>query len=79
MLDLFIATISEESHRAFLLNSRLLTVLRLVDQEEALASNKASQSLSVDTAYPLSQILAVFGAGRSIFASTIPPKYSYCK
>jgi len=56
------ATVSEESHRAFLLNSQLFTVLRLVNQEEALTSKKGTHSLSVDTAYPLSQILAVFGA-----------------
>ena len=64
-----IATVSEETHRAFLLNSQLLSVLRLEDQEpdEALISKQDMRSQSVNTANPLPQILAVFGAGRSIF------------
>ena len=68
MHDLFIATIPEESHRAFLLNTQLFTILRLEDQEGALISKQSTRSMSVDTSYPLSQILAVLGAGRSIFA-----------
>ena len=38
---------------------------------EALTSKQGKSS--VDTAYPLSQILALFGAGKSIFAFMIPP------
>ena len=79
MHDLFIATIPEESHRAFLLNTQLFTILRLEDQEEALTSKQGTRSVSADSSYPLSQILAVFGAGMSIFTFTvtIPTQYSY--
>jgi hypothetical protein len=74
MHNLFIATVSEETHRAFLLNFQLFTILRLEDQgpEEALTSKQGTRSQSADTAYPLPQILAIFGAGRSIFAFMIP-------
>lgn len=75
--DLFTATVSEESHRAFLLNSQLFTILRLEDQEEALTSKQGKPS--ADTQYPLSQILAVVGAGRSTFAFMISSQYSYYK
>ena len=76
--DLFIATVLEETRRAYLLNSQLFTTLRLKDKEEALTSKQGTRSLSVETAYPISQILVVlFGAGRSIFALMIPPKFSY--
>jgi hypothetical protein len=74
MHKLFMATVSEETHRAFLLNFQLFTILRLEDQgpEEALTSKQGTRSQSADTAYPLPQILAIFGAGRSIFAFMIP-------
>ena len=53
--DLFIAIVSEESHRAYLLNSQLLTILRLEDQEkEALTSKQGTPS--ADTVQPLSEI-----------------------
>lgn len=74
MHDLFIVAVSEESRRAFLLNSQLFNILRLEDQEEALTS--VQRTPSVETAYPLSQVFALFGAGRSIFAFMIPPQYS---
>ena len=70
--DLFIATVSKESHRAFLLNSQLFTILHLEDQEEAEALTSKQGKPSADTAYPLSQILSVVGAGRSTFAFMIP-------
>jgi len=53
------ATVTEESQRAFLFNSQLFNILRLEEQEETLTSKQGRRSLS---AYPLSQILAVFGA-----------------
>lgn len=62
---MFIAAVSKESREAFLLNAQLFTILRLEEQEdtnEALISKQ-----SADTAYPLSQILAVVGAGKSSY------------
>jgi hypothetical protein len=74
--DLFIATVSEESHRAFVLNSQLFSILRHEDQEKALPSKQGTPS--ADTVYlsPLSLILALVRAGRSTFAFIIPPQYS---
>jgi hypothetical protein len=72
--DLFtIATVSEESHRAYLLNSQLFTILRHEDKEEAINSEQVTPSVDTAGSYPspLSIILAVVRAGRSTVAFMI--------
>jgi hypothetical protein len=60
-----IVAVLRESNRAFLLNAQLFTMLHLEEQEEHKEALKQSPPSAGNNTYPLSQILAVVGAGKS--------------